>query len=162
MQIDDIIRLIDAVANRGIAEFSIEREGVAIKFEPHPQGYVIRASVTQTVAAPEPMTFWINLPSRQARVRLSALANGSAPPAVMPVDPWRVAVAWRPAAVGESAWLLQFEEPQTQTQAQPQTQSQPQPQPQTQSQTQTQPQTQPQMEGLILKGTPQITPNFLR
>ena len=94
---------------RQIAEWWRNRERVVVSLKPHPQGYVLRATVAREVTTQESISIWVNLPYRNSRVRLQALDKGDKLPTVMAVDPWRAAITWRAPLAGNYEWLLKFE-----------------------------------------------------
>jgi hypothetical protein len=98
-----------ASANQ-IAQWWRSRERVSVSLETHPQGQLLRATVAPGLAAPQPLTIWVNLPRPNSRVRLQALNKGDKLSDVMAVDAWRSAVVLGTPAVGTYEWLLQFED----------------------------------------------------
>ncbi len=93
-----------------IAQWSRNREEVIVSFEPHPQGYLLSATVGRTMTMKEPLSILVNLPNRNSRVRLYPQQKGDKLPAVMPVDAWRSAIVWSAPMAGKYTWLLKFEE----------------------------------------------------
>jgi hypothetical protein len=66
--------------------------------------------VASGLAAPQPLTIWVNLPRPNSRVRLQALNKGDKLPEVIAVDAWRSAIVLGTPAVGTYEWLLQFKD----------------------------------------------------
>jgi hypothetical protein len=99
-----------ASANQ-IAQWWRNRDRVSIAFAPHPQGYVLSATVARTAPNPEPVSIWVTLPKRNSKVRLEALNKGDKLPTIHAVDPWRVAIVMQAPRPGQTQWLLKFDEP---------------------------------------------------
>lgn len=93
-----------------IAAWWRSREQVSVALEPHPQGYVLSATVTRPFTALEPLSIWVDLPRPESRVRLQSLHKGDKLPQVVAVDSLRAAIVLRSPTVGKQEWLLQFED----------------------------------------------------
>ncbi len=93
-----------------IAQWWRNRDRVRVTLEPHPQGYVVSATVARAVEVQEPLSILVNLPHLNSRVLLQALKPGDKLPELRMVDPWRAAITLRAPAAGHYAWLLKFEE----------------------------------------------------
>jgi hypothetical protein len=93
-----------------IAQWWRNRDRVRVNLEPHPQGYVVSATVARAVEVQEPLSILVNLPHPNSRVLLQALKPGDKLPEVKMLDPWRAAITLRAPTAGHYAWLLKFEE----------------------------------------------------
>ena len=98
-----------ASANQ-IAQWWRSREQVSVSMLEHPQGPLVRATVSRALASPQPLTIWVNLPRPNVRLRLQALNKADKLPRVIAVDAWRAAIVLGTPAVGTYEWLLQFED----------------------------------------------------
>lgn len=99
------------VSAKQITQWWRNRERVSVALHPHPKGYLLTVSVKHPVTSKEPLSILVNLPQRNSRVRLQALGKVKKVPAVIEIDPWRVAVILHEPPIGQQEWLLQFEEP---------------------------------------------------
>ncbi|QDL53323.1 polysaccharide deacetylase family protein [Rhodoferax aquaticus] len=93
-----------------VAQWWRNRAEVAVKLVPHPQGFLLTATVTDTVNTQEPLAIWVTLPQRNSRVRLQPVASDEPPPAVMAVDAMRSALILRAPQSGTYQWILSFEQ----------------------------------------------------
>jgi hypothetical protein len=93
------------------AQWWRHREQVSVTLEPHPEGYLLTATVARPVTIAEPLSIWINHPQLNSRVRLLPQQKGDKLPTIQAVDPWRSVIALRAPTAGKHQWLLQFDEP---------------------------------------------------
>ena len=93
-----------------IAQWWRQREQVSVTLEPHPDGYLLTATVARPVTLAQPLSIWINLPHRNSLVRVLPQNKADTPPTVVSVDAWRSVITLRAPPAGRHQWLLQFDE----------------------------------------------------
>ena len=93
-----------------IANWWRQREGVSVELAPHPQGYLLTATVTQAGSNADSTSIWLNLPRPNSKVLLQPLQKAGKVPTVVIKDNWRAALVLKKPAVGQHSWLLKFED----------------------------------------------------
>ena len=71
-----------ASANQ-IAQWWRQREQVSVTLEPHPDGYLLTATVARPVTLAQPLSIWINLPRSDGLVRVLPKNKADKPPTVV-------------------------------------------------------------------------------
>jgi hypothetical protein len=86
-----------------------QRAAIAFSESSDETGLIVNAVVPKGAVPSAPLSIWVTLPRRLARLRLDALEGSGELPRIAELEPDRTALVWRPPGPGKYRWKISFD-----------------------------------------------------